>query len=91
MVSGGSVAWGDYDNDGDLDILLTGSCFMGMNMYQKYIATMEITHLQNKHQFLLSGVRNSSAAWGDYDNDGDLDILLTGYDEVKSCFKNLSQ
>ncbi|KPA13186.1 hypothetical protein MHK_006608, partial [Candidatus Magnetomorum sp. HK-1] len=26
----------------------------------------------------LSGVDNSSAAFGDYDNDGDLDILLTG-------------
>ena len=27
----------------------------------------------------LTGVYDSSVAWGDYDNDGDLDILLTGY------------
>ena len=26
----------------------------------------------------LSGAFNGSVAWGDYDNDGDLDILLTG-------------
>ena len=26
----------------------------------------------------LTGVYDSSVAWGDYDNDGDLDILLTG-------------
>src|SRR3989304_1572136 len=26
----------------------------------------------------LTGVNSSSVAWGDYDNDGDLDVLLTG-------------
>ena len=39
---------------------------------------MEIIHLQSKHQFHLTGVYGSSVAWGDYDNDGDLDILLAG-------------
>ncbi len=40
---------------------------------------------------VLTGVRWSSVAWGDYDNDGDLDILLTGDDGSKpiaSVFRN---
>jgi hypothetical protein len=72
-VSGGSVAWGDYDNDGDLDALLTGntgSRFSGI--YRNDTGTF------NEIGAGLPGVDRSSAAWGDYDNDGDLDILLTG-------------
>ena len=38
---------------------------------------MEIIHLQNRHQFHV-GLGGSTAAWGDYDNDGYLDILLAG-------------
>ena len=73
----GSVAWGDYDNDGDLDILLTGFDLDGNSVAKVY--------RNDGGGFVdsgvaLTGVGASSVAWGDYDNDGDLDILLTGYD-----------
>jgi len=70
-----SVAWGDYDNDNDLDILLTGRAIQGY--------TAKIYRNDGKNfvdiAAALSAVWESAAAWGDYDNDGDLDILLTGH------------
>ena len=68
--SDGAVAWGDYDNDGDLDILITGG---GHFMIYRNDGNNVFTEISIP---LLIG--NCSAAWGDYDNDGDLDILITG-------------
>ena len=68
-----SVAWGDYDNDGDLDVLLTGpSGGVASRVYRNNGGTFSDIGAG------LPGVSISSVAWGDYDNDGDLDILLTG-------------
>jgi predicted nucleotidyltransferase len=69
-ISNGSVAWGDYDNDGDQDILLTGN---GLSLIYRNDAGAFVDIGAG-----LTGVNSSSAAWGDYDKDGDLDILLTG-------------
>jgi uncharacterized repeat protein (TIGR01451 family) len=77
-ISHSSVKWGDYDNDGDLDILLTG--------YELFSGRMaKVYQNDGGDKFAdinagITGVDYSSADWGDYDNDGDLDILLTGYD-----------
>jgi predicted nucleotidyltransferase len=77
-VDDSSVVFGDYDNDGDLDILLTGSSDSGIiaKVYRNTGGSFS-----EDTGFSLTGVENSSVAFGDYDNDGDLDILLTGYSD----------
>ncbi|MFB2920993.1 Calx-beta domain-containing protein [Aerosakkonema funiforme] len=73
-VLGSSVAWGDYDNDGKLDILLTG--YTGSSPIAKVYRNTGSGFIDINAG--LTGVDRSSVAWGDYDNDGKLDILLTG-------------
>lgn len=75
----GSTAWGDYDNDGHLDLLLlgsTGTTFNDLGIAQIWRNLGDGTF--TNANLGLPGVGVSSAAWGDYDNDGWLDILLAG-------------
>jgi hypothetical protein len=75
-VSYGSSAFGDYDNDGDLDILITGFSDNGKiaKVYRNTAGSFtEDTAIK------LTGVSYSSSIFADYDNDNDLDLLMTGY------------
>jgi uncharacterized repeat protein (TIGR01451 family) len=92
-VGGSSVAWGDYDNDGDLDILLTGANSSNTPVTRLY--RNDGPAAGSGWNFVdsgvaLTGVSSGSVAWGDHDNDGDLDILLTGYssDGVARVYRN---
>ena len=69
-ISDGNVVWGDYDNDGDFDILLAGSGSTKIYRNENHIFT--------DINAPLAAINNGSIAWGDYDNDEDLDILLAG-------------
>jgi predicted nucleotidyltransferase len=71
-----SAAWGDYDNDGDLDVLLTGTPDSTSGISEIYRNDGNDTFVPLSAG--LTGVFRGAVAWGDYDNDNDLDILLTG-------------
>ena len=76
------VAWGDFDNDGDLDILVSGKDSGGINSQLRVYknngnGTLNSTPIEVAG--LNGGYYDSSVAWGDFDNDGDLDILVSGY------------
>ena len=74
-LSGSSLAWGDYDNDGDLDIFLCGASDSGViSRIYRNNGDGTFTNINAN----LQGAYEGSVAWGDYDNDGDLDILLCG-------------
>jgi hypothetical protein len=83
----GAVAWGDYDNDGYLDLLLTGN----IGRYTSKTGATRLYHNNGDGSFSevtsgLPAVWGSSAAWGDYDNDGYLDIVLSGVTNSSSGF-----
>ena len=81
-VEGGSLSWGDYDNDGDLDLLVTGATLAGNGAY------VSAVYRNDAGAFIDIGAEIQAvrglASWGDYDNDGALDILLTGIKPVPS-------
>jgi hypothetical protein len=84
-VGASTAVWGDYDNDGRLDLLLGGEKFSdASDVAQIWRNTGTIfTNVTTTVAPGLPGVGlYSSAAWGDYDNDGWLDFLITGASET---------
>jgi hypothetical protein len=77
-VSGGTVLWADFDNDGDQDIFLSGNTNAFTNapiarLYRNNGGT-NFTDIAAA----LPGVVSSAAAWADFDRDGNLDLALCG-------------
>nr|HQV33140.1 FG-GAP-like repeat-containing protein [Calditrichia bacterium] len=74
-VTHGAIAWGDYDKDEDLDLVLTG--------YNTQFQGEARIYRNDDGNFVdinagLPALTLSDAAWGDYDNDGDLDLIIAG-------------
>jgi hypothetical protein len=73
---GMGVAVGDFDNDGfpDLFVLGYGRCILYRNNGQG-----AFTDVTARARVENRGMWASSAAWFDYDNDGNLDLVIANY------------
>jgi len=74
----GATSFVDYDNDGDLDIFISGAdenTFAHVKFYNN------VNNVFTEDTNISTGMYatyNSSADWSDYDSDGDLDLVLSG-------------
>jgi hypothetical protein len=84
-IEHGEAQWGDYDGDGDLDILVAGNLKevnglytpMALRIYRNdsvdFVPLEVIPDPSGEGWFDFT-----AASWADYDSDGDMDILLAG-------------
>ena len=73
-VAEGDSAWGDFDNDGLLDVLVIGDTTAGPATRLFRNTGLGLTEVP----VTIPGVTAGAATWGDFDRDGSLDILITG-------------
>ena len=80
-----SNAWGDYDNDGDLDLVITFKTG-DVRLYNNELG--QFTNVGPVLGLPTEGKERRSIAWGDYDADGYLDLYIGSNRQGSELFHN---
>ena len=78
-----SLALGDYDSDGDLD-LAVGNDGAPIQLFRNISGTLRLRWRSAGSEDLQA----RALAWGDWDGDGDLDLAVANYDGQDRIYEN---
>ncbi|MCP4706777.1 MAG: VCBS repeat-containing protein, partial [candidate division Zixibacteria bacterium] len=83
----------DYDNDGNLDLYVvdigaTPDASPWTDRLYKGDGTGHFTRIESGDIANSYGAMSSGASWSDYDNDGDLDLMVLKVDSENLLFRN---
>lgn len=82
------ASWGDLDNDGDLDLFVaTGVLGMYADLLYRNDGDGTFTKITDS-PVVDDATWSGGGAWADFDNDGDLDLFVGGYDGHNRLYEN---
>ncbi|MFT5250338.1 MAG: hypothetical protein ACI93P_002073, partial [bacterium] len=83
-VFGGDITWVDLNKDGYIDLVVSGYDGVGRTPVTKvYINTLQSggnIFIEPSEGYELPQLFSTKMAWGDLDNDGDIDLAIAGQD-----------
>jgi hypothetical protein len=85
-LANGDVLWLDYDNDGDNDVVLTGTEGQGNTVKTLLYENNNDNYSLICNAFPEEGYTKGRIARADYDNDGDLDVFFTSFNSTGQAF-----
>jgi hypothetical protein len=86
------IAWGDYDNDGRADFVVSASLSPQTEQLRTFVYRGNGDGTFTDIQAPLPGLSASQVAWQDFDGDGKQDLLLLGWNEsnIARIYRNTS-
>lgn len=88
VIFGSGTAWGDYDNDGKLDLYIT-RYFSTKNMLFHNDGNGNFTNVTDAGSIVSDANSSTGCSWGDYNKDGWLDLFVSnGENQNDALYKN---
>ena len=84
---GGDISWVDLNKDGWIDLVVSG--FNGTTPKTMVYINDKGTSFNPSIEYGLPQLYSSKMAWGDLDNDGDIDLAISGIDKDEKYVFNI--